>query len=310
VTRPRPVRVRAPAKINLHLAVGDLRPDGYHDLTTVFHAISLYDEVIAFAAADGAGCTLTVTGEGSDGLPTDERNLAVRAALLLAESTGVEPDVSLHIEKGIPVAAGLAGGSADAAAALIACDALWGTGLPRAELIELAGELGSDVPFAVQGGTALGTGRGEQLSPVLAAGRWHWVIAIADGGLSTPVVYGELDRLRAGRAPAIGRAHLGSPDALVAALRSQEPTRLGGVLLNDLQPAAVSLRPALRRTLRAGAEEGALGAVVSGSGPTSVFLATDADHAVRLAAALAGHGVSRSVRTAYGPVHGARVMPG
>ena len=301
---PAPVRVRVPAKVNLHLAVGDVRPDGYHELATVFQAVSLYDELTATPAD---GISLTLTGEGARDLPTDDDNLAVRAVYALAQRTGHRPDVRLTIHKGIPVAGGMAGGSADAAAALVACDALWATNLSREELAEVAAAIGSDVPFLLAGGTAFGTGRGERLSPVLAPQRRHWVVAIADGGLGTPEVYRELDRLRSEQRPLLAA---GSPDVLMAALREERPAVLGRTLANDLQPAAISLRPGLRRTLAAGGEEGALGGIVSGSGPTCVFLAADADHAVDVAARLSGVGVCRTVRTAYGPVPGARVVSG
>jgi 4-diphosphocytidyl-2-C-methyl-D-erythritol kinase len=224
--------------------------------------------------------------------------------VLLAERAGLQPAVRLDLVKGIPVAGGLAGGSADAAATLVACDALWGAGLDRAELLELAAELGSDVAFALTGGTALGTGRGERLTPVLAAGRWHWVLAVAGAGLSTPDVYGELDRLRASTEQALA----GAPDRLINALRVHDPGALGRLLANDLQAPALALRPELRRTLRVGVDLGALGAVVSGSGPTCAFLSRSREAAVRLAAALAGAGVCRTVRIAYGPVPGARVV--
>jgi len=298
---PEPVRVRVPAKINLHLAVGVRRADGYHDVTTVYHAVSLYDELVA---SPSRRLSLRLTGEGAGELPTDEGNLALRAARVLARHTGVKDGAHLDLHKGIPVAAGLAGGSADAAAALVACDALWSTALPREELAGLAAGLGSDVPFALTGGTALGTGRGELLSPVLAPGRWHWVLALASAGLATPAVYAELDRLREGTVMLAA----GQADGLLSALRSEDPTPLGRALANDLQPAALALRPALRRTLAAGKEEGALGALVSGSGPTCFFLASDAEQAVRLAARMSGLGVCRTVRTAYGPVPGARVV--
>jgi 4-diphosphocytidyl-2-C-methyl-D-erythritol kinase len=301
---PAPVRVRVPAKINLHLSVGDVRPDGYHELATVFQAVSMYDEL---TATPGESISIRMTGEGAHDLPIDSGNLAIRAVYALAEYTGRDPAVRLSVHKGIPVAGGMAGGSADAAAALVACDALWATGLPREELAEVAATLGSDVPFALTGGTALGTGRGERLSPVLAPRRRHWVVAVAEDGLSTPEVYRELDRLRAAQRPLLAA---GAPDLLMAALRAEEPTVLGRTLANDLQPAALSLRPGLRRTLAAGVEEGGLGGIVSGSGPTCVFLAADADHAVDVAARLAGLGVCRTVRTAYGPVPGARVVTG
>lgn len=296
------VRVRVPAKVNLHLGVGPERPDGYHELTTVYHAISLYDEI---TASRSDKLELTLLGEGEHELPVDGDNLAIRAAQTLAKHVGRPAHVRLHLRKHIPVAGGLAGGSADAAAALVACDALWGTGLYRDELTDVAAEVGSDVPFLVPGGTALGTGRGEVINPVLAVGGWHWVVAVAHGGLSTPDVYAELARLRKA-----GRGNEPSTDAsrLLAALRQHDPQVLASALTNDMQAAAISLRPALRRTLRAGGEEGALAGIVSGSGPSCVFLAADADHATQLAARIAGHGVCRTVRTAHGPVPGARVI--
>ncbi len=299
--QPAPVTARAPAKLNLHLSVGPVRDDGYHELTTVYQALSLYDEVTATPAA---ALSVSVHGEDAALVPLDDNNLAARAARALAAAAGVEPLVSLEIVKAIPVAGGLAGGSADAAATLVACDALWGTSMDRAALLDIAAGLGSDVPFALTGGTALGTGRGERLAPVLAIGRWHWVLAVAESGLSTPDVYRELDRKRE-HDVLLAAEPL---DALINALRSGEPASLGDALSNDLQVAALSLRPALRRTLDAGEDLGSTGRLISGSGPTCAFLASSADDAVRLAAALAGAGVCRTVRAAYGPVAGARVV--
>ncbi|MEH1016707.1 4-(cytidine 5'-diphospho)-2-C-methyl-D-erythritol kinase [Micromonospora sp. CPCC 206060] len=297
-----PVRVRAPAKINLHLGVGPLRPDGYHELNTVYHAISIHDEL---TARRGDTLTLTMEGEGAGELALDESNLVIRAARALAAYTGVPAHARLHLRKQIPLAGGLAGGSADAAATLVACDTLWGTGLSRDELAGIAAGLGSDVPFLIHGGTALGTSRGEAVSPVLARPvSWYWVVAVADGGISTPAAYAELDRLRdAGSAP----APLGSTDDLLAALRQHDPGVLAGALGNDLQAAALSIRPSLAATLAAGTQAGALAGIVSGSGPTCVFLATDGRHAERVAAGLTAAGVCRAVRTAHGPVPGARV---
>ena len=298
-----PVRVRVPAKINLHLGVGELRPDGFHELTTIYHAIALYDEV---SARRGDQLTLTMEGEGAGVLPLDESNLVLRAARALADATGVPAHARLHLRKQIPIAGGLAGGSADAAAALVACDALWGTGLSRDELAALAAGVGSDVPFLVHGGTALGTGRGETVSPVLArSNAWHWVVAVADGGLSTPAVYRELDRLRAADA---AEPPLGPPDDLLAALRQRDPAVLAAALGNDMQVAALSLRPSLAGTLAAGRKGGALAALVSGSGPTCVFLAVDAAHAAALAADLAAGETCRTALVATGPVAGARVV--
>ncbi len=295
------VRVRVPAKVNLHLGVGPARRDGYHDLVTVFQAVDLYDEI---AAAPADGLQVAVRGEGAGSLPTGAENLAWQAASLLAEQVGVHPGVKLEISKSIPVAAGMAGGSADAAGALVACAELWHTGTPRDELLILAARLGSDVSFPVVGGTALATGRGEVLAPVLTTGEFHWVFAVQDFGISAADAYRELDRLRATSRP----RQAGSPDAVLDALRAGDTERLAATLANDLQAAALSLAPQLRRTLAAGAELGALAGIVSGSGPTCAFLVADRDAATRLAAALAGEGVCRTTRAASGPVPGARVV--
>jgi 4-diphosphocytidyl-2-C-methyl-D-erythritol kinase len=303
------VTVRVPAKLNLQLAVGPPRADGYHDLVTVFHAVSLFDEITAEPAGrDG----VTVTGEGADRVPANRDNLALRAvaALRKAAAGAAGPGgVHITIAKRIPVAAGLAGGSADAAAALVACNELWGSGVSQARLLEIAARVGSDVAFALLGGTAVGRGRGERLTQALApATQYHWVLAFADGHLSTPEVYAALDRLRA----AGGAVVPAEPDldaALMSALRSGDARMLGRALSNDLQPAALSLFPALRKTLAAGLELGALSALVSGSGPTCIFLAPSADRALDLAASMSGAGVCRSVARVTGPVPGAAVLP-
>jgi 4-diphosphocytidyl-2-C-methyl-D-erythritol kinase len=302
------VAARAPAKVNVHLGVGPLRPDGYHELQTVFLAVSLFDTV---TVRRSEGLSLTVRGEGSgDGpahVPADRRNLVWQAAELLARHAGITADAHLEIDKSIPAAAGLAGGSADAAAALVALDALWGTRATRGDLAGLAAQLGSDVPFSLLGGVALGTGRGERLSPVLARRRWDWVLGIAGEGLSTPAVYRELDEMRAAGTVSDGSA-LASTEPVIAALRSGPAPALAAALSNDLQAPAVRLRPELRRALRAATEAGARAALVSGSGPTVAALADDEDAAVRLAAELAGAGVFRTVRAVHGPVPGARLV--
>ncbi|WP_433871339.1 4-(cytidine 5'-diphospho)-2-C-methyl-D-erythritol kinase [Saccharopolyspora sp. CA-218241] len=301
---PTPITVRVPAKVNLHLAVGDARPDGYHELVTVFQALSLTDEVTVVPADEP---TIEVHGEGADSVPTGPSNLAWKAVRLLAERSDrdpEEPGVALTINKGIPVAGGMAGGSADAAATLLALNAVWRLEMGRDELGALAAELGSDVPFSLQGGTALGTGRGERLVPVLARHTFHWVIALDKRGLETPAVYGELDRLRGES----GHSRVGEVEPLLEALASGDPRQLALLLGNDLQASAVSLRPGLRRTLRAGVQAGALAGIVSGSGPTCAFLCTDGEAAVRVAAELSGAGVCRTVRVAQGPVPGARVV--
>jgi 4-diphosphocytidyl-2-C-methyl-D-erythritol kinase len=299
------VTVRVPAKVNLHLSVGGVRRDTFHEVVTVYHALSLYDEVVVEPAE---ALEVTVVGEGAAHVPTDPQNLAARGVRAVAALLGREPSVRLTIRKGIPVAGGMAGGSADAAAALVAADALWGAEIDRVTMEGLAAGLGSDVAFLLQGGTALGTGRGEAISPVLSTGDYHWVLAVAEAGLSTPSVYAELDRLRSCDNGAGDR--VGPPDGVLAALRAGDVVALGRALANDLQPAALKLRPHLRRVLEAGHELGAAGAVVSGSGPTVALLARTADDSVRIASALSGLAVCRTVRRAAGPVAGARVVPG
>ncbi|MFJ3704948.1 MULTISPECIES: 4-(cytidine 5'-diphospho)-2-C-methyl-D-erythritol kinase [unclassified Streptomyces] len=297
----RSVTVRVPAKVNVQLAVGAPRPDGFHDLANVFLAVGLYDEVTVTPADD-----LRVTCEGPDAaqVPLDATNLAARAAIALAGRHGIAPDVHIHIAKDIPVAGGMAGGSADGAAALLACDTLWGTGASREELLEICAELGSDVPFSLVGGAALGVGRGERLTTVEVGGTFHWVFAVADGGLSTPAVYGEFDRLTAGTDVPEPAA---SP-ALLTALRKGDVNALADALVNDLQAAALSLRPSLADTLAAGTAAGALAALVSGSGPTTAFLTADEESARKVADALLASGTCRSARVAPSPAPGATVV--
>ncbi len=295
------VTVRVPGKVNLYLEVGDPRPDGFHELTTVFHAVSLADDV---TVRDADVLSLRLLGEGAEGLPADGRNLAWQAAELMAGHVGRAPDVDITINKSIPVAGGMAGGSADAAAVLVGMNALWELRVPRRDLHAMAALLGSDVPFALHGGTALGTGRGEELTTVLARNVFHWVLAFGAGGLSTAAVYSEVDRLREVGSP----PRLSDPEPVLTALSAGDPHELAPLLGNDLQAAALSLEPNLRRTLRAGVEAGALAGIVSGSGPTCAFLCASADEAVAVGAELAGAGVCRTVRVASGPVHGARVV--
>ncbi|MEU5880157.1 4-(cytidine 5'-diphospho)-2-C-methyl-D-erythritol kinase [Spirillospora sp. NPDC047279] len=304
--------VRVPAKVNLQLSVGPIRDDGYHDLVNVFHAVGLFDEVTAVPAGELTVAVETAPGSrvAVDGVPVDDDNLAARAARLVAARLGVEPNVALRIRKAIPVAGGMAGGSADAAAALLACARLWDSPdeplLGRDDLMDLGADLGSDVPFALLGGTAVGVGRGEQLTPALARGTFHWVFATADGGLSTPAVYAECDRLREAQGerapwPAVS-------EALMTALATGDAKALGAALTNDLQPAALLLRPSLRRTLTSGRDFGAIGALVSGSGPTCAFLTENAEHAGELAAVLSSAGVAESVVRTTGPAPGATVI--
>jgi 4-diphosphocytidyl-2-C-methyl-D-erythritol kinase len=295
------VTVRVPAKVNVQLAVGAARPDGFHDLANVFLAVGLHDEVTVTEAD-----RLRITCEGPDAgqVPLDETNLAARAAIALAARRGIEPHVHIHIAKDIPVAGGMAGGSADGAGALLACDTLWGTGASREELLDICAELGSDVPFSLVGGAALGTGRGEKLRTLDVGGTFHWVFAMAGRGLSTPAVFREFDRLAEGRRIP---EPVASPE-LLRALAKGDAEALGAAVSNDLQPAALSLFPELADTLTAGRGAGALAALVSGSGPTTAFLARDAEAAEAVAAALRAAGTCRDVRTAWGPVPGATVV--
>lgn len=301
IARATRVVVRVPAKVNLELRVGPLRDDGFHDLATTFHAVDIFDEV---TVTPNAEFSVSVTGVGEDKVPTDETNLAYRAAALLAERFDVEERCAISIVKAIPVAGGMAGGSADAAATLVACDTLWGLGLRRHELEEIAAELGSDVPFALTGGTALGTGRGEQIVPVLATGTFEWLFALTHEGLSTPSVYAECDRLREGEDVPEPQPS----DGLLASLRSGDVHGVALAMHNDLESAALSLMPSLRPLMEMGLEMGALCALVSGSGPTVAFLLKDRQDAVALRRVLEAGGLADDFVHASSTPHGAQVL--
>lgn len=300
------VRAKAPGKINVFLGVGSLQPDGYHEVATAYQAVSLHEFVEARSANDFSvefsGPVDTAT------LSTGADNLAIRAAMLLARRAKVQGGVALRVEKHVPVAGGMGGGSADAAATLVACDQLWGLQLGRDELHELAASLGADVPFALQGGTAVGTGRGDELSPALAQGQFHWVLAFGDAGLSTPAVYAELDAHRerhvADIMPAATRPEVDA--RVLQALRAGDPHMLADVLSNDLQPAALQLQPRLAGTLELGERNGALAGIISGSGPTCAFLCGDLDGALELQIALSAARINAAKVT--GPVPGARLV--
>jgi len=298
------VVVRVPGKVNLQLSVGPLEADGYHEVTTVFQAISIFDDLTLRFAEPGTGIVLQATGSTAYGVPLDATNLAYRAAQLMIDRHDLDSDISIHIKKEIPVAGGMAGGSADAAAVIVAFDALYELGLSRDGMEQIGAELGSDVPFAITGGIAIGRGHGEHLTPVLARGSYNWVLAMASQGLSTQSVYNECDRLRSGLE--IARPQVG--DSILQALRAGDARVLGKSFSNDLQSAACSLRPALRLVLAVGIDYGALGAIVSGSGPTVAFLVQDEERALDLTVALSASGVVAGVIRATGPVHGARVI--
>lgn len=298
--------VKAPAKINLQLSVGAKGDDGYHDLATVFQAVSLYDEITVTPGENGSGITLRFSGDNPHiaNLPTNNKNLAYKAAQLFAQRKKVSLDLVIEIRKQIPIAGGMAGGSANAAGVLVALDSLYETKMTKDELIMIARQLGSDVPFSLTGGTAVGTGRGDRLTPALARGTFHWVLAYSSQGLSTPAVYEECDRLRQGFAQRQPRVN----EELMHALSSGDPVSLGKSLVNDLQAAACSLRPALKLALSAGMDSGAIGALVSGSGPTVAFLAKDEEAAIDLAVALSSTGAVSQLGRAHSPVGGPKVI--
>jgi 4-diphosphocytidyl-2-C-methyl-D-erythritol kinase len=302
----RSVLARAPGKINVFLKVGALMDDGYHDVAIAYQAVSLHDEVRVRHAAE---MSVAVTGSVElSRVPTGPENIAVKAARLLAGTTGYRGGAHIDITKHVPVTGGMGGGSADAAATLIACDHLWGTELPRDEMLGLARQLGADVPFALTGGTAIGTGRGDELSPALAKGGFHWVLVLADFGLSTPLVYAELDRHRdrhgldifpVDPAPSV-------ESDVLQALRAGDARMLADTLHNDLQAPAIHLEPSLGEVLELGERNGALAGIVSGSGPTVAFLVPDLDAALQLQVSLSASRLN-AVR-ATGQVHGARVV--
>ena len=298
------VVVRVPALVNLQLSVGPLDPDGFHEVTTVFQAISLFDDVTIRYGRDESGIVLTLSGSTSQGVPVDSSNLAYKAAEVMCKKYKLSDDLEIHIKKEIPVAGGMAGGSADAAGVIVGIDALFDLGLSRDEMEKIAATLGSDVPFSISGGTAIGRGHGDQITPALGRGNFQWVLALAGQGLSTPAVYQECDRLREGLT--ISKPQIS--DAMMQALRAGDPIALGDALSNDLQAAACSLRPALRLVLDVGRDYGALGGIVSGSGPTVAFLVEDEEKSLDLTVALSSSGVVAGVVRASGPVHGARVV--
>jgi 4-diphosphocytidyl-2-C-methyl-D-erythritol kinase len=299
--RYKSVEVQAPAKVNLQLSVGPKEADGYHQVVTVFQAVSLMD-VLKISESDQFA--ISIKGDYTTGVPLDQSNLVFKAVQLMSEKFDTNTKLDVEINKSIPVAGGMAGGSADAAATLLGIDQLYGLGLSKDELGEVARNLGSDVPFMLHGGTAVGRGHGDEITPALSRGTYHWVIAVSSSGLSTPAVYGECDRLRTGldiKAPSLN-------DELLQSLLSGDSVRVGKSLNNDLQAAACSLRPALRLILDTGNEYGALGGIVSGSGPSVAFLVADEDHSLDLAVALTSSGVVGSVARAQGPVPGAKVI--
>lgn len=315
------IGVRVPAKINLFLAVRGRAPDGYHDLVTILQTISVYDQLrVGVYGPPGRGhhpaarrrMGIELRHEELPGLPTGDDNLAVKAARTLGALRGVidpngqqrapskgEPRTVLDLEKTIPLTAGLAGGSADAAAALVALNELWGCELSTAELREVALDLGSDVPFCVSGGTALATGRGSTLAPVLCGGTFHWVVCESDEPLPTADVYRAWDD--------VCEPTDAEPRAVLVALREADPWALANAMHNELEPAAFRLRPDLEEGKKVLGDAGALGTMVAGSGPTLVALARDAPDAERIRDEVGGWFPRVHVGTS--PAGGPRLRP-
>lgn len=298
------VSVRVPGKVNIHFGVGSRRADGYHELATIFQAVSIYDKVTVTPADQ---LRITVGGTHARDVPAGPANLAAQAATLIGELTGQAPRVHIHVHKRLPAAGGMAGGSADAAATLVACNALWDSRLGSRDLQALALQLGSDVPFTLLGGTATGHGRGELLTPLAIGSDLHWVFAFAARGLSTPDVYAEFDRVE--QRSTTGSTSPVIPAGLCDAVSAGASGTVAKLLHNDLEKTVFRLRPDLRRVRDAGLELGACGAVISGTGASCAFLATDKEAALRLAAALRATGTCLDARYAVGPAGGPQILP-
>ena len=295
------VTVRVPGKVNVYLGVGPREFSGFHNLATVFQSVNIYDEI---TVEDSDEFEIVAQGNFAERIPTDQSNLVWSAAKLVAAACGREPNVKITINKSIPIAAGMAGGSADAAATLLACDALWHAEIPRDQLDAMASELGSDVPFMLHGGCAIGTSRGDVLAPVMTRGIFHWVFGTFNDGLSTAAVYERTDKLRGPDFDAMPNV----PVEVLSAITQGDAATLGTLLRNDLQTAAITMKPALASALEFGLDHGALGAIVSGSGPTCAFLVKDEKAAIELVVALSSSGLVDQAVRAHGPVHGARAL--
>lgn len=298
------VTASAPGKTNLFFAVGPLQDDGFHDVASIYLALDLREEVSVSPAATWAvSVSGNISADQLAAVPTGEDNLVVQAARRVAELAGTDAHpVAFAIDKHVPVAGGMGGGSADAAAALVAVNALWCTGV-ESKLIDSVA-LGADVPFALAGGIAIGLGRGERLSQIDSVPAIHLVLVTSEQGLSTPAVYKRLDEMRAslGADPKQAPAAV-VPESLIRALKAGDSTEIAKLLNNDLQAAALDLRPDLKQTIQDGMDAGALTGFVSGSGPTIAFLVADADRAEDLAQKL--HIKGYRALAASGPSAGA-----
>ena len=335
------VSVSAPGKVNLFLALGAARPDGYHPLNTIFAQIGLSETVTvtplqslattapqpastapvssassvpalaspaaradsASAAAQPAPSATAVPAQPGlvpaaqtggprielaltrpdSNVPLDHTNLAYRAAQAVAQQAAqrglATPDVRILLDKAVPVAGGMAGGSADAAATLKACNEFWQVGLSLEELAHLGAQLGADVPFGLYGGVALGTGRGDLIEPLKAApGPYYWTFALQDEGLSTAAVFKHFDATV--QAPPAADM---PPEQLLAALEAGDVAEVSRHIRNDLQATAIDLRPELGQLIDLAKKAGALAAMVSGSGPTVAALSSSRAAAERVA---------------------------
>lgn len=273
-----PVIASSPAKINLFFGVGAFLKDGYHTVASLYHSLELREQVaIELSGKFEIDFAAGLARQGSLEVPRDKTNLVFKAAQALQASyPQVTPElISFLIKKAIPVAGGMAGGSADAAAALVAIDKLFALGA-ESTLSEIAGGLGADIPFALWGGSAVGLGKGERLSRISTEAVFHWVVTPSTAGLSTPDVYRKLDTMRIenGIDPTTIEEPV-VPQLLLNAVRAGDHKQLARYMHNDLEIAAIELLPELKTVLLAGEEAGALRSMVSGSGPTVVHLAKD-----------------------------------
>jgi len=276
------MKLSAPAKLNLYLAAGTTRPDGYHAVTTVFLALDLGDEVTVEPAA-----ALSLVCEPSVGVP-EELNLAWKAALAMGEIFGRPADFAIHITKNVPAGAGLGGGSADAAAVIAAVASAWGVPAGDARLDSVASSLGADVLFPLHGGCALYGGRGEVLERPLPLPGAYFAIACGDVPVSTVAAYSTLDRLGYGPAP--------GPGAVEAALESGDPTALGSALYNNMTPAALELVPEIGVALAdMESADGCLGAALCGSGSAVFGVFARPSEAAAAAAGARGRGLWAAV---------------
>jgi 4-diphosphocytidyl-2-C-methyl-D-erythritol kinase len=277
----------APGKVNLFFKVGPLNDDGFHDVASLYLAVNLRETVTAQISTD---YTVKVAGSLGDfqllAVPTDETNLVVKVAGRIKAEAGTPEaiKVALGIDKHVPVAGGMGGGSADAAAALVAVNALLRAEVSPERLHDIAATLGSDVPFALAGGAAIGVGKGDVLTAVEGVAPIHLVLILDDQGLSTPAVYKRLDELRDQReeqaeSPEINRN-------IIRALQNGNPFEIAELLHNDLEEAAISLRPDLRIKMTTALQHGAIRVMVSGSGPTILALAASEVAAMQIARSL------------------------